>query len=193
MVRMIDISSCNQKALHNLLLTILGSPDQWKHWQQINNIIAFCFCGQFQRIHSELFPISRFHSMRQYLIRMVDISSWTQERLNNLNVTFVGSTKQSCPSILSCVSRFHTMRKYLVRRIDISSWTQKHLYNLNVTWRGSMYQSCVSILWVVSRWKFNEAIHGQDDWHQLLQSKSASQPLADHLGQPRSMGALSTV
>ena len=132
MVRMIDISSCNQKALHNLLLTISGSPDQWEHCQQFNNIIAFCFCGQFQCTLFELFEISRFHSMRQYLVRIVDIGSCTQEHLDNLNVTLDGSKKQSCSSKLPCVSRLHSMGNTLLtwftsapavrRKLTISMW-----------------------------------------------------------------------
>ena len=150
---MIDISSCNQKALHNLLLTISGSPDQWEHCQQFNNIVAFCFCGQFQCTLSELFEISRFHSIGQYLVRIVDIGSCTQEHLDNLNVTFFGSTNQSCSSILPCVSRFHSMGQYLVSMIHISSCCHEELDKLNVTFFGSPSQSCPLILSCVSRFQ----------------------------------------
>jgi hypothetical protein len=51
--------------------------------------------GPFQRILSELLPITRFHSIRQYLAGRVDVSSWTQEHLDNPNATFAESKHQN--------------------------------------------------------------------------------------------------
>ena len=130
LVDMIDISSCPQQLLDNLIVTCSGSTNQ-----SCLSILSW---------------VSRFQLMGEYLVGMIDISSCTQKLLDNVKVTSRCSTNQSCPSFLSCMSWLQSMGEYLIRWVEISSCLDEGFDNQSETFFGSTNQRCLSILrlWV---------------------------------------------